>query len=78
MLLRVPDGKPEMRELYKISLGYIWLDREGRDLRIYINNKNYVYRYSKKIKHSKNESKEPWSHTGILKKMWGRILHRSM
>jgi hypothetical protein len=44
----VPDGKPEMRELYKISLRYTWLDRQRRDLRIDINNKNYVYKYSKK------------------------------
>jgi hypothetical protein len=78
MLLTVPDGKPQMRELCKISLGYIWLDREGRDLRTDTNNKNYVYRYSKKSKHSKNESKEPWSHTGILYKRGGRILHKSM
>jgi len=64
--------------MYKISLGYIWLDRQGRDLSIDINNKNYVYRYSKKIKHKKNEIKESWSHTGILNKTGGRILHRSM
>jgi hypothetical protein len=54
MLLRVPGGNREMRELHNISLGYIWLDRQGRDLMIDINNKNYVCRYSKKIKHSKN------------------------
>lgn len=36
------DGKSEMREMYKISLGYISLDRQGRDLSIDINNKNYV------------------------------------
>ena len=78
MLLRVPDGKPEMRELYTISLRYIWLDIQGRDLRIDINHKNYVSRYSKKIKHSKNESKEPWSHAGTLNKRGGRILHKSM